>query len=140
VGRKKTRLVDARVEPLRKQIERWRQTRTRRSAMPEALWGAAAELAREHGAYAAAQALQLSYASLRTRAGAAGVDRGRRRARRESAQVTFVELPPAVLASAARGGAVVEVVGPSGQRLTVRLSSGELDLAELIRACWSGRS
>lgn len=140
MGRKKTRLLDPRVEPLRKQIERWRQTRAKRSAMPNELWGAAAELAREHGVYAAAQALRLSYSSLRTRAEAA---RDARQARAESQppKVTFVELPPAMLPAAAdASGAVVEVVGPSGQRLTVRLRSGELDLAELLRACWSART
>jgi hypothetical protein len=41
VGRKKARLLDSRIEPLSKQIERWRRTRTKRSAMPEVLWGAA---------------------------------------------------------------------------------------------------
>jgi hypothetical protein len=121
VGRKKTRLLDPRVEPLRKQIERWRRTRATCSAMPEMLWEAAAELARKHGVYAAAQALRLSYSSLRTRTEVAG---GRRRTRTESRppQVTFVPLPPSGLSEAAApGGAVVEVVGSSGQRLTVRL-------------------
>lgn len=70
MGREKTRLHDPRVDRLRKQIERWRQTRTKRSAMPARLWGVTAELAREHGVYAAAQALGLSYTSLRTRIGA----------------------------------------------------------------------
>jgi len=140
VGRKKTRLLDVRVEPLRTQIERWRQTRRPRTAMPEPLWRAAAELAREHGVYAAAQALRLSYGSLRTRAEAAGEARRVRRGSRPQ-QAAFVELPPALLSAAAGpSGPIVEVVGPSGQRLTVRLRSGELDVAELIRACWSGRA
>jgi hypothetical protein len=140
VGRKKTRLLDARVEPLRSQIERWRQTRARRSPMPEPLWRAAVELARKHGVYAAAQALRLSYGSLRTRAEKAGKAE---QPRRESPppRATFVALPPALLSAAAGpSGPIVEVVGPSGQRLTVRLRSGELDVAELIRACWSGRT
>ena len=140
MGHEKTRLLDARVEPLRLQIEHWRETRAKRSPMPEPLWRAAARLAREHGVYAAAQALQLSYESLRTRAEAAGDARPANRKSRQPA-ATFVELPPALLsASAGPGGPIVEVVGPSGQRLTVRLRSGELDLAELIRACWSGRA
>jgi hypothetical protein len=37
VGRKKTHLLDPRVEPLRKQIERWRQPQAKRSAMPDEL-------------------------------------------------------------------------------------------------------
>ena len=86
--------------------------------------------------YAAAQALRLSYDSLRTRAEQAEEPRQPRRAG-PPPQPTFVDLPPAL---AGASGPIVEVVGPSGQRLTVRLRSGELDVAELIRACWSGRA
>lgn len=138
MGPKKTRLLDSRVAPLRNQIERWRRTRLKRSAMPDVLWLAAAEVARKHGVYAAARALGLSYSSLRTRteATAAMPQPGTGTA----PQVTFVELPPAVRPAAPTTGAVVEVMGPSGQRLTVRLQCGELDLAELIRACWGGRT
>jgi hypothetical protein len=141
VGRKKSRLPDVRIEPLRQQIEHWRQMRAKRSPMPEPLWRAAVWLAREHGVYAAAQALRLSYDSLRKRTEAAG-DARRGRSERRQLQATFVELPPALLSAAAAtpSGPVVEVVGPSGQRLTVRLCSGDLDVGELIRACWSGRA
>lgn len=141
MGRPKTRLPDVRLEPLRQQIERWRRTRTKkRSPMPEPLWREAVGLALEHGVYAAAQALRVSYSSLRTRTEAAGMvsRKGRRRGR---SPTTFVELaltPPVV--GAAPSGPVVEVTSPSGQRMTVRLCGGELDVAELIRACWSGRA
>lgn len=143
MGRKKTRLAETRVEPLRRQIEHWRKMRAKRSPMPEPLWRAAVELARERGVHAAAQALQLSYDSLRRRAEVAGVARRVRRDGGAGHQppATFVELQPALMATAAGpSGSVVEVVGPSGQRLTVRLRSGDLDVAELIRACWSGRA
>lgn len=92
MARKKTRLLDPRVAPLRKQIGRWRQTRPKRSAMADELWGAAAELAREHGVYAAAQALGLSYGSLRTRAEAAAATHARRARMGSAHRVTFVEL------------------------------------------------
>ena len=117
--------------------------RAKRSPMPEPLWHAAVGLAREHGVYAAAQALQLSYDSLRRRVEAVGVARQVRRDRgpRRRPPATFVELPAALtVAPAGPGGPIVEVVGSSGQRLTVRLRGGELDVAELIRACWSGRA
>jgi hypothetical protein len=139
MGRPKTRLPDVRIDPLRHQIEHWRRTRTKRSPMPEPLWRGAVGLAREHGVYATAQTLRLSYDSLRTRAEAAGAGPRRGKGRGRS-QTTFVELavtPPAV--GAAPSGPIVEVIGPQGQRLTVRLRGGELDVAELIRQCWSGR-
>lgn len=140
MGRKKTRLTDVRIEPLRRQIEHWRQTRTKRSAMPEPLWRGAVAVAREHGVYAACQALRLSYDSLRTRADA---DKsGTARAKGDGlTRATFVELSAGSDALAPLpGGPVVEVTGSNGQRLTVRLRGGELDVAELIRACWSGRA
>jgi hypothetical protein len=77
---------------------------------------------------------------LRARTEAAGVV-SRKAKRRGRSQTTFVELavtPPAM--GAAPSGPVVEVMSPSGQRLTVRLRGGELDVAELIRACWGGRA
>ncbi len=141
MGRPKTRLPDVQVTPLRQQIERWRRTRTKKqSPMPEPLWRGAVELALEHGVYAAAQALRISYSSLRTRAEVAGVV-SRKAKQRGRSPTTFVELavpPPAV--GAIPSGPVVEVTSASGQRLTVRLCGGELDVAELIRACWSGRA
>jgi hypothetical protein len=112
--------------------------RTKRSPMPEPLWREAVELAREHGVYAAAQGLRVSYESLRARAEAAGVAR---RAVRKAAPplATFVEVRPAPAVAEGHMGPVVEVMGPDGQKLTVRLHGGELDLAALVQACWSGR-
>jgi hypothetical protein len=136
VGRKKNRQPDTLIDPLRQQIEHWRQMRAKRSPMPEPLWRAAVGLAREQGVYAAAQALRLSYDSLRRRTEAAGVARRVSRDSRPGRQpsATFVELPPTLtVAAPGPSGPIVEVVGPGGQRLTVRLRSGDLDVAELIR-------
>ena len=41
----------------------------RRAKLPESIWEAAAELAREHGVYAVAQALRLDYMGLKKRLG-----------------------------------------------------------------------
>lgn len=43
--------------------------RPRRAKLPESIWDAAAELAREHGVYAVAQALRLDYMGLKKRLG-----------------------------------------------------------------------
>jgi hypothetical protein len=88
--------------------------------MPEPLWQAAVGLASEHGVYATAQALELSYDSLRRRAEAVGVAWRMRRDRGPGHEppATFVELPPALsVATVGPGGLTVDVVGPSGQRL-----------------------
>ena len=66
--------------------------RSRRAKLPESIWEAATELAREHGVYAVAQALRLDYMGLKKRLGEVG-DR-----RPNKSKPVFVELiapPPA---------------------------------------------
>src|SRR6516164_5742828 len=46
-------------------FERWRGAHTARLPIPERLWAAAVELAREHGVSRTAQALRLEYGKLR---------------------------------------------------------------------------
>jgi hypothetical protein len=140
MGRPKTRLPDVHIDPVREQIQHWRRTRTKRSPMPEPLWRLAVGLSRKHGVYATAQALRLSYGSLRTRAEAAGAG-SRKGNERGRSRTTFVELGATPMpVGVASSGPVLEVTGPQGQRLTVRLRGGELDVAELIRECWRGRA
>lgn len=135
-GRRTLALRDDGLEAVRDQIEHWRRTRTKRSAMPEPLWQAAVMLARKHGLYATVVGLRVSYDSLKARLNAKGPQA--RDAKRTS--VKFVELAPAAAAlpmSAVLPGAVVELWGPKGQRLSVRLSGpGGLDVAALVRECW----
>jgi len=46
-------------------LKRWRSKQTRRVPIPEPLWTAAAELAREHGINATAKVLHLEYGKLK---------------------------------------------------------------------------
>jgi hypothetical protein len=55
-----------------RRLQRWRSLHTGRLPIPERLWAAAAELAREHGIYPTAKALHLEYGKLKQRAEAAG--------------------------------------------------------------------
>ena len=48
-----------------RRFERWRSTHTTRLPIPERLWAAAVDLAREHGVSRTAQALRLEYGKLR---------------------------------------------------------------------------
>jgi len=113
--------------------------------IPERLWAAAAELAREHGIYPTAKALHLEYGKLKQRAEAAGpavkrrgakvLAAGSRRARR-TAPPTFVEL------IAPRSGGfpagVVELEGPRG-RMRIELKGvATAELVALSRALWDG--
>ena len=50
---------------LYRRFERWRSAHTGRLAIPERLWAAATELAREHGVFPTAKALHLEYGKLK---------------------------------------------------------------------------
>jgi hypothetical protein len=75
-----------------RQLERWRRKRTGRERIPESLWVAAGELAREHGVNRVSRLLRLEFNHLKRMAESSG--RITRRGR--GATPTFVELiaPP----------------------------------------------
>ena len=127
-----------------RRLKRWRSTHTGRLPIPESLWAAAAELAREHGINPTAKALHLEYGKLEQRAEAAGVAKKRvakapadvpRRARR-TAPPRFVELMAPSPGSFP--GAVVELEGPRG-RMRIELKGvAREELVALSRALWNG--
>ena len=51
-----------------RRLQRWRSSHTGRLPIPEPLWAAVAELAREHGIFPTAKALHLEYGKLKQRA------------------------------------------------------------------------
>ena len=130
MGRGKRSLRAARVEAVRSGIEHWRSVRAKHARMPEELWKAAASLAEVDGAYAIARELGLDYAALKRRVERAAT------LRRESISRGFVELDGAQLIGATQAaGSVVELGGPDGAQLTVRLRGGEaLDVVALAEA------
>ena len=74
------------VAQLQRQLDQFRSTQSRRTKLPESLWQAAVELARQHGVYSVAHPLRLDYMGLKKRLG--GVSRLRRKATKPA----FVEL------------------------------------------------
>ena len=67
MSRKTRQAGTSRMQQVGRRIEHWRETGGRLGRMPEPLWAAAMALAREHGVYATAQGLGLSYNSLGAR-------------------------------------------------------------------------
>ena len=61
-----------------RRLQRWRGQRKGRERIPEALWAAAGELAREHGVNQVSRALRLEFNQLKRRA-EAGAPGGRKR-------------------------------------------------------------
>lgn len=66
MNRKSTPIPEA-ITELQRQLEQFRSTRPGRTKLPESLWQAAVELARQHGIYAVAHPLRLDYTRLKQR-------------------------------------------------------------------------
>ena len=69
MNRKGTRSIAEPIVELQRELEEYRRMRPRRAKLPESIWAAAAELAREHGVYVVAQALRMDYMGLKKRLG-----------------------------------------------------------------------
>lgn len=67
MNRKSTAPIPEAITQLQRQLEQFRSTRANRTKLPESLWQAAVELARQHGIFAVAQPLRLDYTRLKQR-------------------------------------------------------------------------
>lgn len=107
-----------RLKTVRRQLDRWRQTRAHvRAPLPDRLWAAAVALVPAHGLYGTARALGISYGALKRHVGRHDRDERARTA------VRFVELPPVATETS-----VIEIEGGG---TTVRLRVHGLALADL---------
>ena len=115
------------VAQLQRQFDEYRRTRPRRAKLPESLWDAAADLARQHGVYAVAQSLRLDYMGLKKRLGAVA------NRRPDKSRPVFVELiapPPAT-----RGECLIEVESLAGSKMRIHLKEAAApDWTSLLRA------
>ena len=81
-----TAIIPGPIAQLQRQLEEFRSTQRHRRKLPESLWQAAVELAREHGVYSVAHPLRLDYMGLKKRLGGIPV------LRRKATKPAFVEL------------------------------------------------
>ena len=124
MNRKSTPIPEP-IAQLQRQLDQFRSTQPRRTKLPESLWQAAVELARQHGLYPVAHPLRLDYMGLKKRLD--GVSTRRRKATKPA----FVEL-------IAPGGAqleecVIESSGGSKMRIQWKTTTPP-DRANLLRA------
>ena len=82
MNRRQTGPIPEAIAQLQRQFDQFRSTQPRRTKLPEPLWQAAVDLAREHGIYAVAHPLRLDYVGLKKRL--SGVSHSRARGRRRS--------------------------------------------------------
>ena len=81
-----TAVIREPIAQLQRQLDQIRNTQPREKQLPDSVWQAAVELAREHGVYSVAHPLRLDYTGLKKRLG--GVSHRRRKARKPA----FAEL------------------------------------------------
>ena len=114
------------IAQLQRQLDEIRGTQPRGKRLPDSVWQAAVELAREHGVYSVARHLRLDYAGLKKRLG--GVSH-----RRKAGKPTFVELvaPP----SAMLGECLIEFESLHGSKVRIQWKAATSpDWMSLLRA------
>lgn len=82
-----SRCIPEPVIQLQRQLEQFRNTQPPRTKLPESLWQAAVELARQHGVYRVAHPLRLDYTRLKERLGGSPTVGGKK-----ATKPAFVEL------------------------------------------------
>ena len=88
MDRKVTPPIPEPIAQLQRQLEQFRSTQPPRTKLPDSLWQAAVDLARQHGVYRVAHPLKLDYMGLKKR-----LDGVRSPARKAASQAAaFVEL------------------------------------------------
>ena len=128
---RRTAGLPGRLENVWRRFERWRRSRTRGRRIPEALWAAAVEAAREYGASRTASVLRINYETLKRRL---------QQQRSETGEVAKLgELPGFIeLALPARGmvgECILELEDVDGAKMRVHLKGLEApDLAALAHS------
>ena len=112
---------------LQRQLDEFRSTQPHRTKLPETLWQAAVELARQHGLYSVAHPLRLDYMGLKKRLG------GVPDLQKKAAKPAFVELVAAHPATVAE--CVIEFESSVGSKMRIQWKgSSAPDWASLLRA------
>ena len=123
---KRTTPIPGPIEQLQRQLDEFRSTQPHRTKLPEALWQAAVELARQHGVYAVARPLRLDYTGLKKRLdGVPGLQK-------KATGPTFVELMPD---RPVMGECVIELESSLGSKMRIQWNNSLApDWARLLRA------
>ena len=121
--------VPAGMRRVYQRLQRWRSTRRPRAPIPEKVWAAAVEAARQHGVFRTAQILRLEHGKLKQRVDAAGPD-----TQRKVPPPAFVELVAPQAAGLSE--CLIELEGPRGKMRIQWKGTTAPDLGGLSRALW----
>ena len=112
---------------LQRELDQFRSSRPHRTKLPEALWQAAVELARQHGVYSVAHPLRLDYTGLKKRLDGVPISQ------KKAGKPAFVELVAARPEMVAE--CVIEIESSTGSKMRIHWKgSSTPDWAILLRA------
>jgi hypothetical protein len=115
------------VAQLQRQLEQFRSSQPGRTKLPESLWQAAVELARQHGVHAVAHPLRLDYTRLKQRLGGSPI------VQRKATKPAFVE--PVAPPRAQLEECVIEFESSSGSMMRIQWkATTPPDWTALLRA------
>ena len=128
MNRKKTLPIPEPIAQLQRQLDQFRSTQPQRTKLPESLWQAAVELARQHGVYSVAHPLRLDYY---------GAEETARRSlhvvRRKATKPAFVELIAPIRAQLEE--CVIEFESSGGSKMRIQWkATAPPDWTSLLRA------
>ena len=127
MNRKSTLPIPEPIAQLQRQLDQFRSNQPRRTKLPDSLWQAAVELARQHGVYPVAHPLRLDYTGLKKRLD--GVPRLRRKATKPA----FVELMAPDRAPLEE--CVIELASSGGSKMRIQWkTTAPPDWTHLLRA------
>ena len=119
------------IAQLQRQLEQFRSAQPGRTKLPESLWQAAVELARQHGVYPVAHPLRLDYTRLKKRLC------GSPAFRRKATKPAFVEL--VAPSRAELEDCVIEFESSGGSKMRIRCkATAPPDWTTLLRAWRDG--
>ena len=124
--------IPAELENVRQRFEEWREARTVRTRVPEPLWAAAVEVARECGINRTAKTLRIDYYGLKRRVEAASSSA----VSSKGSVGPFLELAAPMATGAIE--CILELEDAYGAKMRVHLKGVEApDLAALSQSFWS---
>ena len=131
MGTKRADGLPARLEGVRRRLERWRKTHPARSRIPKPLWTAVVKMAEAYGIHRTAKALRLDYYSVKRRV----EEKASAETPEERGAAAFLELAPAAPSGACE--CTLECEDPGGAKMRVYLKGSEMpDLAAVSRSFW----
>lgn len=135
ISKERREELAAKIEPLRLEIQAWRQSRPPGQRMPEPLWEAATQLAKEYGVAPVQGILRIDYRGLENRATGAR-PKASTKTPTAAKHATFVELPALVTPRRVEH-TTIELEDGAGRKLTVKVSGGDLsEVLPLAQAFW----